>query len=66
MYLPGCPSGFFSIDGTTECFKILLEARGTWHQAKDRCRNIGLQLAQPSDSSAVALRKLILDNYGIY
>ena len=66
MYLAGCPSGFFTIDGSTECFMMLREAKVTWAKAEAVCRREGLHLAQPLDSTASAIRKYLLDNYGIY
>ena len=66
MFLTGCPDGFFTLNGTKECFKLLDESVATWYDARSRCRAQGLDLAQPPHNSSVELRKFMLDKYGIY
>ncbi|CAL4092340.1 unnamed protein product [Meganyctiphanes norvegica] len=54
-----CTAGFFRIGN--QCFKLFTDARRSWHSAKIKCQDEGLQQAKPNDP--VTLRKYIVDNF---
>ncbi|CAL4137302.1 unnamed protein product [Meganyctiphanes norvegica] len=58
----GCPSGFFMPTGSTQCFKLFLDAEISWYSARSKCQSEGLVLAKPYD--AVSLRSYIIERYG--
>jgi len=54
-----CPGGFFTPTGSKPCFRLVGEELGSWDEAKKKCSDEGLTMAQPSDESAVELRNYI-------
>ena len=38
----------------------------TWTEAQEKCQEEGLMTATHTDIEAIAIRKVILDKYGIY
>lgn len=57
---PRCPSPFFEV--MFECFYIHVHHHLTWWQARDFCRDMGGDLAEPSHPAA--LIAVILQKYG--
>ncbi|CAL4076069.1 unnamed protein product [Meganyctiphanes norvegica] len=56
-----CPEGFFV---STQCFKVLMEEKTNWSDARERCHSEGLVLAEPADTIAVPLTRFLLQRYG--
>ncbi|CAL4135322.1 unnamed protein product, partial [Meganyctiphanes norvegica] len=59
-----CPVGFFTVEGSKQCFKYWNDYPRNWEESKFKCMDENLVLASPSDEAAIALRKYILDEYG--
>ncbi|CAL4123162.1 unnamed protein product, partial [Meganyctiphanes norvegica] len=57
-----CPSGFIKM--SSQCFKMFRDRYRSWSEAKTKCEQEGLILAQPDDSVTVNLRKHLYQEYG--
>ncbi|CAL4067266.1 unnamed protein product [Meganyctiphanes norvegica] len=60
----GCPDGFRMSNGSLQCWKFFNDEKRSWYEARRKCEEEGLMIAQPSDAVATALRKDLLDTYG--
>ncbi|CAL4163756.1 unnamed protein product, partial [Meganyctiphanes norvegica] len=49
---------------STQCFLFYKDVKRNWADAKAKCEEEGVILAQPSDSNALLLRKRIVENFG--
>ncbi|CAL4185579.1 unnamed protein product, partial [Meganyctiphanes norvegica] len=58
-----CPSGYFLVPGSYQCFKLLNITEASWSSARSKCSTYGLALAKPYD--AVATRNYIMKTYGL-
>ncbi|CAL4174192.1 unnamed protein product, partial [Meganyctiphanes norvegica] len=60
----GCREGFFMSHGSSQCFKLFNDWKRNWDEAKSKCEQVELVMAQPTDDVAVALRDDIINTYG--
>merc|ERR1719244_851598 len=57
-----CPPGSFEVREV--CFKLLADKERNWDDGKAKCEAEGLILAEPTESTALPLRKFLMDTYG--
>ncbi|CAL4188720.1 unnamed protein product, partial [Meganyctiphanes norvegica] len=57
-----CQAGFFEM--STQCFKMFNDSNRSWLEAKTKCEQEGLILAQPDEAVAVPLRKYLYEAFG--
>ncbi|CAL4211732.1 unnamed protein product, partial [Meganyctiphanes norvegica] len=48
----------------SQCFTFFMDGKVNWTDAKAKCEEFSLILAEPSDSVAVPLRKYMVDKFG--
>ncbi|CAL4086204.1 unnamed protein product [Meganyctiphanes norvegica] len=49
---------------STKCFKLFKDVSRTWTDAKTKCEEAGLILAQVPDAIAIPLRKIVVEKFG--
>ena len=64
VVLTGCPvgAGYFVVPGSNQCMKLFNDTGRSWSQAKQKCQDEDLAMAETADP--VALRRYLVIDQG--